>query len=440
MPYNTPHLSLQDCYTILSVSKSVTAEELKRVYHKKALELHPDRNPDDPDATKNFQRLNEAYNELSRYLRGEKSFVASESSHFENTENWHEKWQAYTHWNFSDFTDFDDSYDEDESDDKEYEDADREAYAVDDEDDSANTNEETLKDLLSNPNAQRINIFYTSKVKNLYPNENGEILYQLRFDSIYQSKISGNRLLGHSIIEILIRKLVKADKAPSVLWLTTILFIAKDPRESTKSESYRTWWRLMKPGYTNNVKRWLADYDIEAFIKIMGIVLSTARVDDPEQALKTREALIRGLFDHKYVREVRLFVGGPIAKYIKELYPEPLTPFFTEMKGAGNFAAIYMNLRDKVHLIEGTHNTAVRILSKIPKKSVLAPDYDRTKKISKTDLGRKLMTAYMEEFHDHLVFEKQHSFSWKREVKNIFELLGLDIKKSFICYGDEIYY
>jgi len=54
----------RDFYEVLGVSKSATADELKRAYRKLALEWHPDRNKS-PEANDKFKEINEAYEVLS---------------------------------------------------------------------------------------------------------------------------------------------------------------------------------------------------------------------------------------------------------------------------------------------------------------------------------------------------------------------------------------
>ncbi|MEE2643701.1 MAG: DnaJ domain-containing protein, partial [Myxococcota bacterium] len=55
---------MRDHYRLLGLKAESTADEIKRAYRKKALQLHPDRNPS-PDAARQFQALNEAYATLS---------------------------------------------------------------------------------------------------------------------------------------------------------------------------------------------------------------------------------------------------------------------------------------------------------------------------------------------------------------------------------------
>ena len=55
----------RDYYEVLGVSRTASAEELKRAYRKLALQYHPDRNPNDPQAESRFKEINEAYEVLS---------------------------------------------------------------------------------------------------------------------------------------------------------------------------------------------------------------------------------------------------------------------------------------------------------------------------------------------------------------------------------------
>jgi len=55
----------RDYYEVLGVDRSADAETLKKAYRKLALQYHPDRNPDDPDAEEKFKEASEAYAVLS---------------------------------------------------------------------------------------------------------------------------------------------------------------------------------------------------------------------------------------------------------------------------------------------------------------------------------------------------------------------------------------
>lgn len=56
---------MKDFYAVLGIDKNASPEEIKKAYRKKALECHPDRNPNDPKAEANFKKVSEAYEVLS---------------------------------------------------------------------------------------------------------------------------------------------------------------------------------------------------------------------------------------------------------------------------------------------------------------------------------------------------------------------------------------
>ena len=57
-------MAKQDYYAALGVSKTASADDIKRAFRKLAMQCHPDRNPGDKEAEHKFKELNEAYDIL----------------------------------------------------------------------------------------------------------------------------------------------------------------------------------------------------------------------------------------------------------------------------------------------------------------------------------------------------------------------------------------
>lgn len=52
---------VKDPYALLGVNNQASDKDIRRAYRKKARDIHPDKNPDDPNAEVNFHRLQEVY-------------------------------------------------------------------------------------------------------------------------------------------------------------------------------------------------------------------------------------------------------------------------------------------------------------------------------------------------------------------------------------------
>lgn len=80
-------------YEVLGVESTATQQEIKKAYHKLALRLHPDKNPDDKEANEKFQQLQKVMSilgdEEKRALYDQTGIVNDEDLAGETVQNLH---------------------------------------------------------------------------------------------------------------------------------------------------------------------------------------------------------------------------------------------------------------------------------------------------------------------------------------------------------------
>uniref|UniRef100_A0AC11BYA7 DnaJ heat shock protein family (Hsp40) member C10 n=1 Tax=Ovis aries TaxID=9940 RepID=A0AC11BYA7_SHEEP len=85
----------QDFYSLLGVSKTASSREIRQAFKKLALKLHPDKNPNNPNAHSDFLKINRAYEVLKDEDLRKKYDKYGEKGLAENQGGQYESWNYY---------------------------------------------------------------------------------------------------------------------------------------------------------------------------------------------------------------------------------------------------------------------------------------------------------------------------------------------------------
>lgn len=92
-------MAYTDYYKILGIPKTASEEDVKKAYRKLARKLHPDLNPNDKEANKKFQQINEANEVLSDPEKRKKydQYGEQYGEHWENADQFEKARQSGAH-------------------------------------------------------------------------------------------------------------------------------------------------------------------------------------------------------------------------------------------------------------------------------------------------------------------------------------------------------
>lgn len=85
----------QNFYSLLGVSKTASSREIRQAFKKLALKLHPDKNPNNPDAHGDFLKINRAYEVLKDEDLRKKYDKYGEKGLEDNQGGRYESWSYY---------------------------------------------------------------------------------------------------------------------------------------------------------------------------------------------------------------------------------------------------------------------------------------------------------------------------------------------------------
>src|SRR5579875_1279381 len=113
-PYQNKFMAYIDYYKVLGLGKNASQEDIKKAYRKLARKYHPDLNPNDKEANRTFQQINEAHEVLSDPEKRKQYDQYGENwKHAEEFEKARQSQAQGSTWGNAGGFDYSDAFDED---------------------------------------------------------------------------------------------------------------------------------------------------------------------------------------------------------------------------------------------------------------------------------------------------------------------------------------
>jgi len=216
-------------------------------------------------------------------------------------------------------------------------------------------------------------IYFVEQLKTIPINKKHPLLQEIKKQSVYDSLYDKQLLLGHKILEILIKRAPVTGIHNS--WLNVIMTIAGDPRVPKTHINYQKWWRTLEDSLIDKVKGWLSHLDLRLFLEALENYSLKLGNSDMKRMYPARKKFLEGLLDKKMIKHTRLYLTSGFISYLCSNYKPEDLPSYSKVT-TGSISVIYIQL-NKAHMIEGSHSCQLWVYRSL-QKSATVLDYSKS--------------------------------------------------------------
>ena len=274
--------------------------------------------------------------------------------------------------------------------------------------------------------------YYIKTLESIPEGADDPVLYELTKPLVYESFLDHDKMIGHKVIEILIRR---TSGEVSDVWRKVILSIAGDPRIPKASASYRKWWAFIDEKLIGKVIGWLSQLDLQVFLDSLEESARVSSNVDMQRMFPARKQFLEGLLNQKLVVSSRLFLGREADAFIKAGYRPEERPAYANYNNR-QASVIYLKLHNGLHFIEGSHSFKLKIIDRLPTKCRI-DDWSVTQ-FSDSALRSEIIRQYVNEFNHHDYVDATHAhLHWQHAAIAFLEKKGLLIEKSALFTAED---
>lgn len=281
------------------------------------------------------------------------------------------------------------------------------------------------------------NIYFVEQLRSIPVNKPHNLLSEVQNRSVFESKYDDEFLLGHKVLEILIKRAPMSGIDDS--WLNVIIAIAGDPRVPDSHPKHLKWWAHIDAGLRLKVRGWLSRLDLRLFLEALENYSSQPRQTELKRMFPSRKHFLEGLLDKGFVNGTRLYLSYGAARYLRQNYKKEHLPNFSTVTD-GDKSIIHVTL-DGAHLIEGSHSCYLWVYKDLDESAIVF-DYNKQNVRYSSLTGD--MGYLMEQKGTPPVANITHNpsnFNWQHNAIQTLNRIGVGIKaKDVLSREDHLLY
>lgn len=266
-------------------------------------------------------------------------------------------------------------------------------------------------------------LYFVEQLQSIPVNQPHSLLEELQKKSSYESRYDNQYLLGHKVLEVLIKRAPTSNIHES--WLNVIMSIAGDPRVPPTHRNFQKWWSALPTVLNTKAKGWFSRLDLKLFLDALKDFSYQAGNDDLKRMFPSRKQFLEGLLKKNLVTNTRLYLSNGAINYLRKRYKQEHLPLYSKIKGDDR-SIIHVEMRN-AHIVEGSHSCYLWIYKTLHSQAIVFDPYA-------TEVFYRDLTAGLNDKMSALGTPRyakiKHNplyFNWQKNAIEVLQALRVDI-------------
>jgi hypothetical protein len=278
-----------------------------------------------------------------------------------------------------------------------------------------------------------LSIYYVEQLSTIPVNQPHTLLDEVSVPEVFNAKYDDNDLIGHKVLNILLKKAPKHDVHES--WQNAIISIAGDPRIPKSHPKFLKWWSHVPEDMIQKVRGWLSKLDLKLFLEALENFCESSFDTEMKRMFPSRKKFLEGMHDAGAINHTKLYLTKKADAYIRRTYKPEHIPEYSIVED-GERSIIYAELTNG-HMIEGSHNCQIWFYNSLDETATVLK-YGKQRK-SYRDLTIDLNHMMARKGHgaiDHFTHSPQN-FNWQHKSLKTLQRMRIKIRAEDVLVASD---